>query len=335
MSSSSREAMPRQVPAPPNSRSGAAGAASSGGSGGGGYARFIPREELQGFAAWTPAAFSDAPSHAAPQRPVPGALPGSFAELGLSSAAQAAARVARPGPPRAAANGPAAARTPDAEAHHAAAAAAASPGTAARPEPDPLPTLEELHAEMAAEMKQQSTAARASGYQDGYRDGLVALESFKQSFASQVSAQIGAVLHALDQELGALEQNMAASVARVATELARQVVRSELSVRPALVAQVAREAINTVLMSARQITVQVHPDDLPLVASGCEEALLARGARLLPQPSLARGGCRIESDAGVVDARVAARWAQATHALGTGVAWDDREAEAGHDGGDA
>ncbi len=334
MSSSRRETLPRQVPASPNSRGGAAGAASSGGSGGGGgYARFIPREELQGFAAWTPTAFSDAPSHAAPQRPVPGALPGSFAELGLSAAAQAAARVARPGPPRAAANGPAAARTPDAEAQRA--AAAAPPGAAARPEPDSLPTLEELHTEMAAEMKQQSTAARASGYQDGYRDGLVALESFKQSFASQVSAQIGAVLHALDQELGALEQNMAASVARVATELARQVVRSELSMRPALVAQVAREAINTVLMSARQISVHVHPDDLPLVASGCEEALLARGARLLPQPSLTRGGCRIESDAGVVDARVAARWAQATHALGTGVAWDDREAEAGHDGGDA
>ena len=114
-----------------------------------------------------------------------------------------------------------------------------------------------------------------------------------------------------------------------------QKIKHWLGVEHWTMAQVAHEAINTVLMSARQISVHVHPDDLPLVASGCEEALLARGARLLPQPSLTRGGCRIESDAGVVDARVAARWAQATHALGTGVAWDDREAEAGHDGGDA
>ena len=336
MSSSRREAMPRQVPAPANSRNAGAGGAGAVAGSGGGYARFIPREELQGFAAWTPNAFTSAPAHAAPQRPVPGALPGSFAELGLSSAAQAAARMNRAGPPRAAANGPNSPNSPDSSAAGAAASRpAAPPFAAAPPEPDPLPTLEELHAEMAAEMKQQSSAARASGYQDGYRDGLVALESFKQSFAVQVSAQIGAVLHALDQELGALEQQMAASVARVATELARQVVRSELSVRPALVAQVAREAINTVLMSARQISVQVHPDDLALVASGCEEALVARGARQLAQPSVARGGCRIESDAGVVDARVAARWAQATHALGTGVAWDDHEAETGHAGGDA
>jgi flagellar assembly protein FliH len=116
---------------------------------------------------------------------------------------------------------------------------------------------------------------------------------------------------------------MAASVARVATELARQVVRSELSVRPALVAQVAREAVNAVLMSARHITVQVHPDDHALVAAGCQEALAARGARLLSQPALARGGCKVESDAGEVDARIGARWAQATHALGTTVPWDN------------
>jgi flagellar assembly protein FliH len=134
---------------------------------------------------------------------------------------------------------------------------------------------------------------------------------------------VGQVLASLDQELGALEQTMAASVARVATELARQVVRSELSVRPALVAQVAREAVNAVLMSARHITVQVHPDDHALVAAGCQEALAARGARLLSQPALARGGCKVESDAGEVDARIGARWAQATHALGTTVPWDE------------
>ena len=117
--------------------------------------------------------------------------------------------------------------------------------------------------------------------------------------------------------------------------LARQVVRSELAVRPALVAQVAREAVNTVLMSARHITVQVHPDDHALVALGCEEALAARGARLLAQPTVARGGCRVESDAGVIDALVATRWAQATQAMGSGVPLDDADAAGDTAGGDA
>ena len=97
----------------------------------------------------------------------------------------------------------------------------------------------------------------------------------------------------------------------------------------------AQEAIDAVLMSARHITVQVHPDDHALIAQGCAEALAARGARLLAQAAVPRGGCRVESDAGVIDARVATRWAQATQALGTGVAWDDDEAGKGLGGGDA
>ena len=301
-----REHGARQVPPPPNSRGGVP------------YTRFIPREELQGFSAWTPDAFGGAASFSQPVQP------GSP----LSPVWAAVDGERAPGPPAPA--------WPVAAGFDTTAATAA---TATAPEVeialDVQPTLQELHADMQAEMQRQVAAARQQGYQDGYRDGLVALDSFKESFASQVSGQITQVLASLDRELGQLEQQLAAGVARVATELARQVVRSELGLRPALVVQVAQEAVDAVLMSARHITVQVHPDDHALVAQGCAEALAARGARLLAQTAVPRGGCRVESDAGVIDARVATRWAQATQALGTGVAWDDDEAGKGGDGGDA
>ena len=305
MNSSRRETSPRQVPPPPNSRAGTP------------YTRFIPREELQGFAAWLPESFG--PDTVQPGRP--------WTETARdkSPAGQTPADVSAnlSGGVGGGVGG---------------SAGTASPGaTATTAQTDAA--LDALRASLAAshqaELKAQVAAARTQGYQDGYRDGLVALESFKQSFASQISSQMGQVLAALDTELGALEQQMASSVARVATELARQVVRSELSVRPALVAQVAREAVNAVLMSARQITVLVNPDDQALVAAGCEEALAARGARLLAQPSVARGGCRVESDAGVIDARIGARWLQATHALGTGVPWDDEASTPATPGADA
>ena len=288
------------------------------------YSRFIPREELRSFAAWRPGSFGDTQDLA----PAAWATAPVIAAPAHGGAGQRLAQM-QPGLAGCLPPGP----------HPAQAAAAATP-----PEPaSPPPTLgvlraelrAALRAELQAELQPQVAAARTQGYQDGYRDGLVALESFKQSFASQTSAQIGQVLHALDSELGQLEQQMATSLARVATELARQVVRSELSVRPALVAQVAREAVNAVLASARQISVLVNPDDHALVASGCEDALLARGARLLAQAGIARGGCRVESDAGTVDARVAARWAQATQALGSGVVWDDEAAGEPRPGADA
>lgn len=309
--------------------------ASTGGRGGVAYTRFIPREELQGFSSWMPDAFSETPFIAQPVQP---GAPGAPVRAARNDEAPTSAPV--PPWPTSQAFGDSAAAPTRLSPRPAATAAAAPPAKAApapaEPTPDPAAQLEALRAELQAEMDRQVAAARQQGYQDGYRDGLVALESFKESFATQTSGQMAQLLQTLDKELGQLEQQLAGSVARVATELARQVVRSELETRPALVADVAREAVNAVLMSARHITVQVHPDDHALVARGCEEALAARGARLLAHPAIQRGGCRVESDVGVIDAGLATRWAQATQPLGTGVVWqDDDVLDLADGGGDA
>ena len=222
------------------------------------YARFIPREELNSFAAWSP---GDLGGPGAPTHPL-----------------------------RRASDEP------------------AKNGTGA--------------ADVAEQIAAQMRAARQAGYQDGYRDGLVALEGFKQSFASQTTAQVGALLASFGDELAGLQQEMARTLAITATQLARRIVRSELGLRPELVAHVAQEALDTLLMSARQITVRVHPDDHPLVAQGASEVLAARGARLLADSSIARGGCLVESDIGVVDASVAERWKRAVASLGCEEAWE-------------
>ena len=210
--------------------------------------RFIPREELEGFATWRPHAFDDptAPLH------------------GVRSSRD--------------------------------------------------------NAQRAASDQVELQGARQAGYQDGYRDGLVALESFKQSFAAQMTAQLGALVAAFDADFAQLESKIADSVAASATALARQVVRSELVMRPELVAAVASQAVEAVLLSAKHIRVHVHPDDLALVKAGAADALAARSARLMVDAAVSRGGCRIESDLGRIDAGIETRWAQAAATLGQNLA---------------
>lgn len=169
-------------------------------------------------------------------------------------------------------------------------------------------------------------AARQGGYHDGYRDGLAALDSFKQSFAQQATAQMGALMQSYAGQMDALQQAMASALAGAAVSLARQVVRGELSVNPQQVASVAQEALESLLLSARHVTVRVHPDDHPLVAQGAEEVLKARGARLLADAAITRGGCVVESDIGIVDASIESRWRRAAAALGSEAPWS---AEAG------
>lgn len=190
-----------------------------------------------------------------------------------------------------------------------------------RPAP-PAPPPPNPADELMAQLKQ----VRQTGYQDGYRDGLVALDGFKQSFAAQVTAQVGAIVQGFGQQLDDLQQDMARALAVTATQLAKQMVRSELSMKPELVAVVATEAVDTLLLSARHITVRVHPDDHALVAQGAADVLSARGARLLSDPEVLRGGCLVESDIGVIDATLEARWRRVAASLGCEQEWDGDDA---------
>ncbi|MCO5123720.1 MAG: FliH/SctL family protein [Rhizobacter sp.] len=246
-SSDARRA-PRQVPPPTG---GATQKASP-------YTRFIPREELGSFAAWSPDALSGGVPPPTPLRRATDVPPAGGEAMGAAEA-----------------------------------------------------------------LASQLRAARQSGYQDGYRDGLVALDAFKQSYASQVTAQLGALTEGYHAELDALREQLAQAVAATATTLARQVVRSELATRPELIAAVAQEAIDTLLTSARHITLRIHPDDQPLVALGAGDVLAARGARLITDTAMARGGCSVDSDIGAVDATLATRWARAAAALGSEMPWEE------------
>jgi flagellar assembly protein FliH len=218
----------------------------------GNYARFIPREELGGFAAWNPGDIAGGP---APQANVQRA-------------------------------------------------------------PEEAPKVD-----VAAKIAEQLRSTRQAGYQDGYRDGLVALDAFKQSFAAQTTTQIGTLMNSLAAELGGLQQDMARTLAISATHLARQIVRSELTIRPELIAQVAHEAVDTLLLSAQHITLRVHPDDHAFVAQGAADVLAARGTRLLSDTAMSRGGCLVESDIGVIDASLETRWRRAAASLGCDEGW--------------
>ncbi|HEY4081991.1 MAG TPA: FliH/SctL family protein [Burkholderiaceae bacterium] len=191
------------------------------------------------------------------------------------------------------------------------------PPAAVKPVEPPPPNLEQV-----------AQAARQSGYQDGYRDGLVALEAFKQSFSQQMSGQIGMLVQSFDTDMRSLEDQMAETLVRCAVELARQVVRSELQARPELIARVAHDAVEALQLSARHVRVRVHPDDYPLVQTGAGEEMRARGAQVIPDDSIMRGGCTVESDLGSVDATLPARWQHAAAAMGQVSVWEDRRGAA-------
>ena len=201
--------------------------------------------------------------------------------------------------------------------------AAWEPNDLTRPGPTGQPprAAEGGSAESAAQVAEKIRQARQAGYQEGYRDGLVALEGFKQTFAHHTTLQVGALLKSLGEQLDGLQRQMAQTLCSSATRIARQAVRSELQTRPELIAIVAQEALDTLVLSARHITLRVHPDDQPLIAEGAGELLAARGARLVADIGVARGGCVVESNIGLVDASIETRWRRAAASIGRDDPW--------------
>lgn len=299
------------------------------------YARFIPREELGNFSAWAPQTFEPRPA----EQPDVGVRKPTLAERAAAEmrpsmkpqqpvqhAPQAKGQAA-PAQSGAAAGAKPAARRP---------VVGGMPGQAEAQEREAARAAEASAAPAGPPVEELLNQARQQGYQDGYRNGLAALESYKQTQAAQMAAymsdQVGALASDFHHRLESLEQQLAGRIAGVALELARQVVRTELRQSPELVVDVAEQALGALLASARQVIVRLSPDDHALAQAQLSEMLAARGARLVPDASVQRGGCIVESDIAVVDATVEARWSRAASALGYEAPWHEgREATSAAD----
>jgi len=338
--STSKPQQPR--PGVPPAGQGAPGAAGSN-AGPNPYARFIPREELGNFSAWAPQTFEPRPADqpdvgvrkptlaeraAAEMRPnMKPQQPAQHAPQAKGQAAGPAMGQGAPAQNGAAAGAKPAARRP---------VVGGMPGQAEAQEREAARAAEASAAPAGPPVEELLDQARQQGYQDGYRNGLAALESYKQTQAAQLAAhmsdQVGALASDFHHRLESLEQQLAGRIAGVALELARQVVRTELRQSPELVVDVAEQALGALLASARQVIVRLSPDDHALAQAQLSEMLAARGARLVPDASVQRGGCIVESDIAVVDATVEARWSRAASALGYEAPWHDgREATSAAD----
>jgi flagellar biosynthesis/type III secretory pathway protein FliH len=137
-----------------------------------------------------------------------------------------------------------------------------------------------------------------------------------QTPMNEVRDSMALLLAQFRQGLDGVEHDLARRLAGIALQVARQVVRHELQTRATLVVDVVQEALAEVLLSARHITVKVHPQDHALLVSSGGVAAENRGVRWVTDAQIERGGCLVESDLGTVDARLDTRWARAVAAMG-------------------
>lgn len=156
----------------------------------------------------------------------------------------------------------------------------------------PYPTAEEIEA-----IHQQ---AHDEGFQAGLEAGRLAAEA--------EVLQLQALLASVTDTLQAAESQLAESVLDLGLLVARQMICDELQSQPRQLLAPIREALAVMPTPAHPSRLYLSPDDLELLQSALHIELPSDVWRLLPDPNMASGSCKIETPATQLSYTLASRW---------------------------
>ncbi|GGE84821.1 flagellar assembly protein H [Massilia psychrophila] len=187
---------------------------------------------------------------------------------------------------------------------------------AARPTSPPViqgPSEQEL-----AEIREE---ARLGGYDEGHGAGYADGMALGRAEAANELEHVQSIALEFGAALAAADETIAADVLDLALHLAKSMLRSALAVKPELVIPVVREAIEYLPVLQQPAVLMLNPADVALVREAIGEELDKGGWRVVQDPSIARGGCKVDTATNQIDAQLATRWERLTHALGTNLDW--------------
>lgn len=231
-------------------------------------------------------------------------------------------------PPAKSTKPPLAVRRQQAEAERSAAAAAkpavVEPVSKAAAPPPPAASVAkqaadapELLARAKAEAERLRAEAKQAGFDQGHAEGL-------RQAADDVE-QIRSVVARLNTLAEDLEQGVANDVLSLSLELAKQIVRQSLRVKPELVLAVIRDATKTFPELGDGPRLILHPADAAIVrAVVAEDAEMAAANWVLMEDArLERGSCKFQNATTEIDATLDNRWRRIVASLGRDDAWLD------------
>ncbi|WP_242472392.1 flagellar assembly protein FliH [Ectothiorhodospira mobilis] len=196
--------------------------------------------------------------------------------------------------------------------------AAEEPQQAAEEEvqdPQAGPTPEELERLYEAARQEGFEQGRREGYEAGHAEGREAghregeargRRSGERAMRTHIQA-LEQLLQGLATPYAELDETMEEELVQLAMAVARHLVRRELRTDPSAVVAVLREALGALPSAERKVHLYLHPQDARLVREALQVEELNRPWSVVEDPTLSRGGVRVETDTSRVDATLETR----------------------------
>jgi len=150
----------------------------------------------------------------------------------------------------------------------------------------------------------------------GREQGILEATRAAQQVRAGHLERIGKVIANLQAGLDVLAARGADALLDLSFEVARQVVRREVSLHRDAAVPAVREAIALIADHAGHPRVHLSSRDFELIRTELESEASYRGCRFVADASVQPGGCRIETAQGEIDGTLETRWRRVIATLG-------------------
>ena len=154
----------------------------------------------------------------------------------------------------------------------------------------------------------------------GYQEGLARAQGESRARLAAIEERVqrlDALCAVLARPLEQLDAEVEGELVRLAPAVGKQLARRELRIEPTQIIAILRESLAQLPLAAREVRVHLHPEDAATVREHLPAGAGERVWTLVEDPTLARGGCLVQSESSRVDARLESRIAAiAANALG-------------------
>jgi flagellar assembly protein FliH len=156
----------------------------------------------------------------------------------------------------------------------------------------------------------ERVAAERAQFAKGYEDGMAAARKEIDAAVAKLRARVAhldSIIGSLAKPFEQLDAEVEQQLTLLALTVGKQMVRRELRTDPAQIITVIRESVGRLPAAARDVRVQLHPDDAVVVRELLAQPSNERAWSIVEDPALTRGGCIVKTDISQIDARLDAR----------------------------
>lgn len=183
------------------------------------------------------------------------------------------------------------------------------PEVAPEPEVKP-PTLEEIEAIRQAAYEEGRAEGRAAGHEEGYQAGYK--EGFERAEGDVKAAvtRLGQIARVLLDPIPAQDDELESAVLQLVENICKRVVQRELKLDSSGLKAVVATALDSLNPGAQRIRIHLNPDDCAMITDYLRDmGELEDNWRVVPHPTITPGGCIVETDSSLIDARAERRLA--------------------------